>query len=477
MNCSRCGSDIRPGLDVCLRCGTTVTNSQSANNESSKPSSSNGSPDSGSNSSQPAGASSNAHTTPRVSSPSATQGQNTNTSNKSAPIILGAIALFAIFLIWNAANQSNKDTSSRSASTAQTSEQSRSQQSSNALGVRLVESKPPVGTNHVLTHDQIRYCHLEDIRLEAMRAEINQYSEEENSKFNSFIDDYNSRCTSYRYRTDSVSAVQKSIQGKEVVYRQEGIARVQSWRDVSLVNAQSPGSSNSTKPKPKPDPLVKYSQQILASLGYDAGPIDGLRGNKTTRAVMQFQQDYEFEVDGVIDKDFYSKLYELRPRDSSSQKKTRPTTSNNAKPAVNSKERACSHFKENDPSNFQLCLQGKLLNQPKTAKTSSSTSQSQRGTDNYYSIGSHKDDVLRLQGTPNSIDRYPSLSHEVWNYGYNEGSIEISTRTNRVQEFSNKGGLKIRIQPGPNTTSAEYYSIGSHKDDVLRLQGTPNSID
>ena len=92
----------------------------------------------------------------------------------------------------------------------------------------------------------------------------------------------------------------------------------------------------------------------------------------------------------------------------------------------------------------------------------------------YFTQGSHRDDVLRLQGTPSDIARYDSLGKEVWRYG--RSSVEIDLRTGRVRQWSNSGNLKAALVAGGNTTSAAYFTQGSHRDDVLRLQGTPSDI-
>ena len=92
----------------------------------------------------------------------------------------------------------------------------------------------------------------------------------------------------------------------------------------------------------------------------------------------------------------------------------------------------------------------------------------------YFTRGSHQDDVLRIQGTPDRIDTYSA--HEVWWYG--RSSVNVSTRSQRVFEWSNSGrNLTVRLDPGSNTTSAAYFTRGSHQDDVLRIQGTPDRID
>ena len=93
----------------------------------------------------------------------------------------------------------------------------------------------------------------------------------------------------------------------------------------------------------------------------------------------------------------------------------------------------------------------------------------------FFSRGSHEDDVLRIQGTPTEIHRYAALGYEDWYYGLNE--VTISTATRRVTEWTNSNGaLKVRLPPGANVTGSEFFSRGSHEDDVLRIQGTPTEI-
>ena len=55
---------------------------------------------------------------------------------------------------------------------------------------------------------------------------------------------------------------------------------------------------------------------------------------------------------------------------------------------------------------------------------------------NYFTIGSHRDDVVRLQGTPQCI--YNLYDEEEWSYGFS--SVTISKSTNRVVRWSNIGG-------------------------------------
>ena len=93
----------------------------------------------------------------------------------------------------------------------------------------------------------------------------------------------------------------------------------------------------------------------------------------------------------------------------------------------------------------------------------------------FFTRGSHEDEVLRTQGTPTSINRYPGLGYEIWRYG--RSNVTISTRSRQVTEWSNPtGNLKVRLPPGANVTGAGFYTRGSHEDEVLRIQGTPTGI-
>ena len=80
-------------------------------------------------------------------------------------------------------------------------------------------------------------------------------------------------------------------------------------------------------------------------------------------------------------------------------------------------------------------------------------------TAEHFTQGSHKDDVLRLQGTPSDINRYPALGYEVWSYGLN--SVKISLATGRVVELSNSGQLKALAPRAVAQRAVKYHhSVG-----------------
>ena len=45
---------------------------------------------------------------------------------------------------------------------------------------------------------------------------------------------------------------------------------------------------------------VRLAQRLLTDYGYDPGPVDGAFGQKTTKAVKQFQNDFGLTVDCIV---------------------------------------------------------------------------------------------------------------------------------------------------------------------------------
>jgi hypothetical protein len=97
-------------------------------------------------------------------------------------------------------------------------------------------------------------------------------------------------------------------------------------------------------------------------------------------------------------------------------------------------------------------------------------------TMDYITLGSHKDDVIRVQGTPDKINRlYESLGYHEWHYG--RSHVQISVKNSKVLSWSNSGkDLKVQLLPGENVTNLSHITQGSHQDDVVRVQGTPDKI-
>jgi len=57
--------------------------------------------------------------------------------------------------------------------------------------------------------------------------------------------------------------------------------------------------------------LVKYVQEVLNKHGFDCGKVDGIYGNKTKQAVIDFQKTFKFKVDGIVGSQTLAKFREL----------------------------------------------------------------------------------------------------------------------------------------------------------------------
>ena len=198
-------------------------------------------------------------------------------------------------------------------------------------------------------------------------------------------------------------------------------------------------------------------QTILSALGYNPGTVDGIYGERTRAAIEAFQQDISIPVDGQISQQLFHTLQQSLRISQIFDDMLDVDTNDNSQSTTNVDNSSDEEVRTTDTT-------------PTTQNNRSSLTGTQ---EKYFTRGSHEDDVLRLQGTPSSINRYSNS--ETWRYGLS--TVEIDLQTRRVLEWSNtSGNLNVRLLPGKQVTSEAYFTRGSHEDEVLRLQGTPSSI-
>ena len=87
----------------------------------------------------------------------------------------------------------------------------------------------------------------------------------------------------------------------------------------------------------------------------------------------------------------------------------------------------------------------------------------------YFTVGSTKDEVLAVQGTPTKLDYYE------WGYGLST----VQFRNDRVVSWTIYGvnPLRAKMIPSSAVSNAGYFTVGSTKDEVLAVQGTPTKLD
>ena len=86
----------------------------------------------------------------------------------------------------------------------------------------------------------------------------------------------------------------------------------------------------------------------------------------------------------------------------------------------------------------------------------------------YFTVDSTKDDVLAIQGTPTEF------SEDEFDYGFSK--VYFSHGIVHSWYSSRKNPLKVRLLPSANIARPEYFTVGSTKDDVLAIQGTPTEF-
>jgi hypothetical protein len=109
----------------------------------------------------------------------------------------------------------------------------------------------------------------------------------------------------------------------------------------------------------------------------------------------------------------------------------------------------------------------------KTAKDSMLTSSTTDGSS--WTLGSSKEDVFTVQGTPARVERYDAPNKEVLHYG----NSRVQIIEDRVVGYSNTGSnLRVATNPlpTPDANPPGFWSLGSDRNEVFRVQGTPTEV-
>lgn len=91
----------------------------------------------------------------------------------------------------------------------------------------ISESLPPIGVGRVLSKAQIRYCIYQGVRLEYLRNHTTDNLRVQ--KFNNVVNDYNSRCSSFRYRAGFLKSVEGEVPAVRSRLELEANKIVASW--------------------------------------------------------------------------------------------------------------------------------------------------------------------------------------------------------------------------------------------------------
>ena len=236
-------------------------------------------------------------------------------------VIFGILAVLGIVFVFWMFSQNKKQPAYIPSSSPQSSPApavpTSSPPRSTPQSAGLQYSKPPVGTNNVLSVQEIQWCIREGIRIETIRNLIE--SNEGIDAFNRIVKDYNSRCGSYRYRKGSQLQAERNVEPYRSQIVEEAIREAKQLsrppqQPSPPVTSPPPVSSTPEKPVASDTPekasaeQVTEAQQILTDLGYKPGPVDGGYGRRTADAVKAFQRDAGITQDGRIDQNLLNLL-------------------------------------------------------------------------------------------------------------------------------------------------------------------------
>lgn len=201
---------------------------------------------------------------------------------------------FILFVVWAASQDGGSSRTTSPSSTSYTPPTTSRSQTSPALPTL---TKPPVGTNHIHSSAEIRYCLAEEIRLEALEPRITANSQID--AFNSLVSDYNSRCGSYRYRQGGLAGARRAIEP----YRSVIVANA--WTGLSL---SSTAQRQPSRPPVQRSQLTMDIQNALTELGYQPGTADGIFGPRTKSAIQAFQRDIGVSQDGMATRQLLDRI-------------------------------------------------------------------------------------------------------------------------------------------------------------------------
>ncbi len=364
--------------------------------------------------------------------------------------VLGIALVFGVLWL---IGQAEKKPSSRSAGTPGAATQA---------PTRPEESKPPIGQDLVFSTAQIRYCLAEDIRMDAAKLVLNNYSDSDVDQFNAMVSDYNSRCGSFRYRSGALESARRDIEPYRSQLQTEGRSRF----------ARSPPSSSlapSVPSRPAPDATVLAIQQKLNELGYDAGSVDGLMGRDTRSAISAFQRNNGLVVDGIPTAALLQ-LVTASPRvaSQSARQPIQSPTAAVAEPASthtpstrtptssestavgaaeqSAIERACDSARRySGPAEYQSCLRRELAN---LTSSGGRPDLSQADATERAAIERACDSARQYSG-PGSY--YDCLNRELSSLNASRGRPDISSASQSEQAAIERACSSARQYSGPGT--------------------------
>ena len=178
-------------------------------------------------------------------------------------LIWGGIIFFLMWVFGNSGKSNNN--TSYSPSSSYSSSPDPAPAAAPAPAPAIVSSngeKPPVGNGLSFNREQIRYCLTEKYRITAIESIVNSSRQNEITAYNAMVDDYNSRCSHFRYRRGMLEGVRSEVDARADEIRK---AAQSSWVRNTL-GLDTPTQGTTPRPEAKPK-RSKQAQRGEANSG------------------------------------------------------------------------------------------------------------------------------------------------------------------------------------------------------------------
>ncbi|MCM8627088.1 hypothetical protein [Accumulibacter sp.] len=132
-------------------------------------------------------------------------------------LVWGGIILFLIWVFGNSGKSNNNTSYSPPPSSSSSSSYAPAPAPVPAPAPAVVSSageKPPVGNGLSFNREQIRYCLTEKYRVSAIESIVDNTRSGEVAAYNAMVDDYNSRCSHFRYRRGMLESVRSEVDAR-----------------------------------------------------------------------------------------------------------------------------------------------------------------------------------------------------------------------------------------------------------------------
>lgn len=174
-------------------------------------------------------------------------------------LVWGGIILFLIWVFGNSGKSNNN--TSNSPSPSYSSSPAPDPAPAAAPAPAVVSSngeKPPVGNGLSFNREQIRYCLTEKYRVSAIESIVDNTRSNEVAAYNAMVDDYNSRCSHFRYRRGMLEGVRSEVDARADDIRNAAqSAWVRQVLGISSLAAPSSGANaQQAVVQPSPPPLA-----------------------------------------------------------------------------------------------------------------------------------------------------------------------------------------------------------------------------